>query len=175
MYRNSLTLRLPVGVVAVSDGDTVRVTIRGGGGNLPFKVRLHGIDAPELDQEFGVDSRDQLAAMPAGKSVFVDVLCVDRYGRQVGILHEGNPRQSFNKQMIEGGMAYNFPSYGMLFGGNNAQVRARKKRVGIWARFGGDVRPWSFRHGGTETPIEFVKAKTEAEAKAKSQPTEVST
>ena len=47
--------------------------------------------------------------------------------------------------------------------------------MGIWARFGGDVRPWSFRHGGTETPIEFVKAKNEAEAKAKSQPTEVST
>ena len=168
MYRNALVIRLPVEVVAVSDGDTVRVIPRGG--NAPFKVRLHGIDAPEISQPFGEESRDKLAALLAGKSIFVDILCVDRYGRQVGILHEGNPRQSFNKQMVEEGMAYNWTTYGRVFGGNNAQVRARKKRAGIWARFGGEIRPWSHRRGGTETPIEFVKAKAEAEAKAKSQP-----
>ena len=158
--RNSLTLRLQVEVVAVNDGDTVRVIPKGG--STPFKVRLHGIDAPELDQPFGEESRDSLAALLAGKSILVDVLCVDRYGRQVGILHEGNPRNSFNKQMVEEGMAYNWPSYGMLYGGNNAQVRERKARVGIWATFGGEVRPWSHRHGGAQTPIEFAKAKAEA-------------
>lgn len=167
MRANSLTLRLPVEVVAVTDGDTIRVTIKGG--STPFKVRLHGIDAPEIDQPFGIESRDRLAAMVAGKNIFVDILCMDKYGRQVGILHEGNPRQSFNKQMVEEGLAYNWPSYGMLWGGNNAQVRARKARVGIWARFGGEIRPWSHRRGGTETPIEFAKAKAEAKAEVKAQ------
>ena len=156
-------------VVAVTDGDTVSVIPKGGKESM--KVRLHGIDAPELDQEFGVESRDKLVALLNGKSVFVDILCVDRYGRQVGILHSGNPRQSFNKEMVEEAMAYNWPRYGMLYGDNNAQVRARKARVGIWARFGGEVRPWSFRRGGTETPIEFAKAKKleKAEAKAKAE------
>ena len=167
MRANSLTLRLPVEIVAVTDGDTIRVIPKGG--STPFKVRLHGIDAPEIDQEFGVESRDKLAALLNGKSIFVDILCVDRYGRQVGVLHGGNPRQSFNKEMVELGMAYNFPFYGMLWGGNNAQVRARKARVGIWARFGGEVRPWSHRRGGMETPIEFAKAKAEAEAAAKAK------
>ena len=85
MCRNALVVRLQAEVVAVTDGDTVRVTIKDG--SAPFKVRLHGIDAPELDQEFGVESRDKLVALLAGKSIFVDILCVDRYGRQVGILH----------------------------------------------------------------------------------------
>ena len=101
--------------------------------------------------------------VPAG----VACACTDRYGRRVGILHDDNWRNSINKEMVEQGLAYNWPKYGMLYGGNNAQIRARKRRVGIWERFGGDVRPWSHRRGGTETPIEFAKAKAEAEAKAK--------
>lgn len=156
LNRSRLTLRLRVKVTSVRDGDTVEVVTRRKG--TPFKVRLHGIDAPELDQPFGEESRLKLTALTLGKVSFVDILCVDRYGRQVGILHNGNPKQSVNKEMIELGMAYNWPSYGMLWGGNNAQVRARSKRVGIWARFGGEIRPWSHRHGGTQTPIEYAKA-----------------
>ena len=162
---NTPALRLQVGVVAVTDGDTALVVPKGE--KEPFKVRLHGIDAPELDQEYGEESKEALARMIEGKVIFVDIVDVDRYDRQVGVLHEGNPRRSVNKAMIELGMAYNWNTYGMLWGGNNAQVRARKKRVGIWARFGGEVRPWSHRHGGTQTPIQFTKAKLEAEEKAK--------
>ena len=95
--------------------------------------------------------------MLAGRNILVDILCVDRYRRQVGVLHQGNPRRSFNKEMAEAGLAYNWPKYGMLWGGHNAQKRARSKRVGIWARFGGEIRPWSHRHGGTQTPIEYTK------------------
>ena len=159
MYRNPLTVRLKVKVVDVVDGDTVKVITRRRGN--PLKVRLHGIDAPELDQDHGQESRDALAKMVESKVILVDILCVDRYQRQVGILHKGNPRNSFNKLMVELGFAYNWNTYGMLWGGHNAQVRARRKRVGIWQTFGGEVRPWSHRHGGTQTPIEYTKAKLE--------------
>ena len=146
--------RQRVAVVAVPDGDTVVVAREDG---VALRVRLHGIDAPELDQLWGPESRDVLAALVLGQTLFLDVLDRDRYGRTVGILHGGDPRQSVNKEMVERGMAYNWPRYGRLWGGNNAQIRARKKRVGLWERFGGHVRPWSHRHGGTQTPIEFMK------------------
>ena len=128
------------------------------GESSPFKVRLHGLDAPELDQKYGQESCLALISLLKDKDVLLDIVDTDKYGRTVGILHEGNFRKSINKEMIELGMAYNWPSYGMLWGGNNAQVRARSKRVGIWANFGGGVRPWSHRHGGTQTPIEYAKA-----------------
>ena len=153
MCGDNLTIRLPVLVVAVSDGDTVQATTRRKGD--PFKIRLHGIDAPELDQEYGKESKEALEKMVLDKVVTVDIVGVDRYRRQVGILHKGKPRHSFNKLMVELGFAYNFRTYGMLWGGHNAQRRARSKRIGIWQRFGGEVRPWSHRHGGTMTPIEY--------------------
>lgn len=171
---------LPVWVVSVTDGDTVHVIPEGA--SEPLKVRLGGIDAPEMNQSYGEESRDLLTALSLGKCLTLDVVCTgsnagcpggvvctctDRYGRRVGILHDGNWRQSVNKEMVEQGLAYNWPKYGMLYGGNNAQIRARKKRVGIWARFGGDVRPWSHRHGGALTPMEYMKAEAEARAEAK--------
>ena len=165
---NTPALRLRIKVTEVVDGDTVRAISKKG--EEPFKIRLHGIDAPELDQLYGEESRDLLAALVEGKVIFVDIVDVDYYGRQVGILHAGNPRQSVNKLMVELGLAYNWPKYGRLWGGHNAQKRARSKRIGLWQRFGGEVRPWSHRHGGTQTPIEYTKAKLEAGDKAKAEP-----
>ncbi len=160
-------LRLKIKVTSVSDGDTVKAIAKKG--EEPFKIRLHGIDAPELGQDYGQESKDALAALVEGKIIYVDIVDVDCYGRQVGILHAGNSRQSVNKALVELGLAYNWPKYGMLWGGHNAQKRARSKRIGLWQRFGGEVRPWSHRHGGTQTPIEFTKAKLEAEDKAKAE------
>ncbi len=165
MYRHQLRLRLKVKVVEVTDGDTVKVIVRKGA--TPIKVRLHGIDAPELDQEYGEESKNALAVLVEGKVVLVDLLCLDKFRRWVGILHAGTSRQSVNKAMVEIGMAYNWPTYGRVYGGHNAQQRARSKRVGIWTRFGGEVRPWMHRHGGDQTPIEYTKARLEAEAKEK--------
>ena len=98
---SALILRLPVWLVSVTDGDTVIAIVKGG--ETPFKVRLHGIDAPELDQMYGEESKNALAAMVEGKEIFVDIRCVDRYGRQVGVLHDGRPKQSFNRQLVEAG------------------------------------------------------------------------
>ena len=122
--RGALTLRVRVKVVAVTDGDTVKVITKKGG--TPLNVRLHGIDAPELDQEYGEESKEALTKMVEGKIIFVDIVGVDRFGRQIGILHKGKPRNSFNKLLIELGFAYDWPTYGRVWGGHNAQKRARE-------------------------------------------------
>lgn len=167
MSSSTPALRLKIKVMSVSDGDTIKAITKKG--EKPFKVRLYGIDAPELDQEYGPESRDALAKMVEGKIIFVEIVDVDTYGRQVGILHGGNHRKSVNKALVELGLAYNWPKYGMLWGGHNAQKRARSKRTGLWKRFGGEVRPWSHRHGGKQTPIEFAKAKLEQAEREKAE------
>ncbi len=161
MYKPVPLEQLSVLVVSVTDEDTVKV-IPEGEDPPPFKVRLHGIDAPEKYQVYGKEATEALSRMVLGKVVVLDVFGVDRFGRTVGVLHDGDWRYSVNKEMVELGMAYNWPSYGMLWGGDKAQRRARAKRVGVWARFGGEIRPWSWRHGGGQTPTEYVKAKLEA-------------
>jgi endonuclease YncB( thermonuclease family) len=52
-------------VVNVHDGDTLTAL---DDTNTQHRIRLQGIDAPELGQPFGRVSRDQLAALAKGKT-----------------------------------------------------------------------------------------------------------
>ena len=63
----------------VSDGDTLWVKPDGGG--APRKLRLQGLDAPEICQTGGAASRDALGKLVANKTVDVTVLFQDDYGR----------------------------------------------------------------------------------------------
>lgn len=66
-------------VTHVSDGDTLWVKPEGGG--APRKLRLQGLDAPEICQAGGVASRDALGRLLAKKTVHVTVKYQDSYGR----------------------------------------------------------------------------------------------
>src|SRR4051812_3648267 len=67
-------------VVAVHDGDSL--TIREAG-RSPRRIRIEGIDAPELQQPFGIESRDALTSLTLNKSVEVHYKGHDRYGRML--------------------------------------------------------------------------------------------
>jgi endonuclease YncB( thermonuclease family) len=66
-------------VVAVTDGDTIRVLLQG----QEYPVRYIGIDTPETGQPNAAAARDQNAALVSGKTVRLekDVSDTDRYGR----------------------------------------------------------------------------------------------
>lgn len=66
-------------VTRVHDGDTVWVQPLGGGRYR--KLRLDGLDAPELCQTGGVASRDALAALVLSKTITVRERASDDYGR----------------------------------------------------------------------------------------------
>ena len=79
--QNEFTSKLKVTVVKVYDGDTFTVKDKN---NLVYKIRLGLIDAPELSQEFGVQSRNQLNHLVINKSV--NLKCLenpDMYGRYI--------------------------------------------------------------------------------------------
>ena len=68
-------------VVGVADGDTVTVL---SAKNKRYKIRLQGVDAPELRQAFGRQSKKALSDLVFGQPVRVQLQGKDRYGRWLG-------------------------------------------------------------------------------------------
>lgn len=92
---------LPGTVVGVHDGDTVTVL---DATRRQHKIRLSGIDAPELGQAFGRVSRQHLADQVAGRAVVIEWIKRDKYQRLVGkVLLNG---RDINITQIEAGLAW---------------------------------------------------------------------
>jgi endonuclease YncB( thermonuclease family) len=82
-----LVLPCPAGawsgkVVGVADGDTITV-LRD---RQPQKIRLYGIDCPEKRQPFGKRAKQFTSDMVFGKTVEVNRIDTDRYGRTVAFV-----------------------------------------------------------------------------------------
>ncbi len=127
-------------VVRVSDGDTLEV-LRG---RATVRIRLHGVDCPELGQPFGQRARQRTGDLAMGKTVTVRPVENDRFGRVVAeILLPGGA--SLNRKLVEEGLAWWFRQYAP----RNVELRlleekARDTRRGLWADRHA-VPPWKWR------------------------------
>lgn len=135
---NQVTCR----VVGVSDGDTLTCL---SDIKTQYKVRLHGIDAPESKQDFGTQAKYQLANMVFGKDVTLNIKDTDRYGRTVAdVLVNG---KSANLTQVTNGYAWAYRSY--LRGAEaqtyiNAENQARNAKRGLWS-MPNPINPADFR------------------------------
>src|SRR4026207_269859 len=103
---NSLQLVIEGKVINVHDGDTITVLDQD---NKKFNIRLQGIDAPELKQEFGSVSQQNLSRMVLGKQVTIVWTKVDKYRRTVGtIMLDGH---DMNIEQVKAGLAWHFKKY----------------------------------------------------------------
>lgn len=138
-------------VVGVSDGDSITVL---DSAKRQHKVRLAGIDAPELKQAFGQASKRSLSALVFGKTVVVETEKRDRYDRQIGkVLVEG---RDVNLAQIEAGFAWHYKQYATeqsaidqkLYA--EAESDARSSRRGLWQDRNPQA-PWDFRRQQRES------------------------
>ena len=107
-------------------------------------MRLYAIDAPELSQPYGVKARDEMRKIARG-SMRLDAVSNDRYGRVVGVVYRRNRKKSLNHMIVAAGLAYSYQRYGKLDGIDEAEARARKRRLGIWKSGESQMRPWEHR------------------------------
>ena len=137
-------------IVKVTDGDTVDVLDTS---NKLTKVRLYGIDAPEKKQDFGQKSKQFVLDIVAGKTVSVEAIDTDRYGRTVGVVHIGNT--VLNAEILKSGLAWYYEKYcKSSFCGEWQQIesQARSSKIGLWS-IPNPQAPWDFRHGKKESGV----------------------
>ena len=131
-------------VVGVHDGDSITVLTAG---NQRLKVRLEGIDAPELGQPFGQASKQALSALVFGKAVTLSISGLDRYQRTLAVVWAGG--LNCNVQMVRLGLAWRYDlslKDPMLLA---AQGMAQFERRGLWAGQGA-IPPWLWRKKGSD-------------------------
>lgn len=118
------------GTAHVADGDTLRV----GGA----RVRLSGVDAPELSQRCGPDGRkvgcgamaaEWLRRRVEGRAIVCETVDTDRYGRSVAVCRVGG--QDVGAAIVEAGWATAYRRYSTAYVAQ--EDRARAARRGIWA------------------------------------------
>jgi micrococcal nuclease len=125
--------------VGISDGDTILVMQ----GRRQVKIRLHGIDCPEMGQDFGAQARRFTGQMVFGKIVIVQEMDRDRYGRTVAWVWVDG--QSLNKELVKAGFAWWYRYYALHDEElRTLEAKARKDKLGLWSQ-PNPIPPWKFR------------------------------
>jgi len=123
----------------VYDGDTYSLCTPDGN----IMIRLSFIDAPELKQTFGQQSKEFLSELIEYKSVNVITSKKDKYNRYLGITYRDST--NVNYTMIEKGMAWWYQE----FSPNDTSLKrlqqdAQKNKKGLWSETQ-PLQPWVFR------------------------------
>jgi len=130
---------------SIYDGDTLWV--RSSNGQV-LKVRFACIDAPELKQLLGEESRNHLRSFinEAGGKVKLQIIETDRYGRSVAELWTKSGL--LQSRMAAAGMAFaydqyrkNCPHWDAV---KSSEKAASELKVGVW-RSPNFERPWDYR------------------------------
>lgn len=130
-----------VGHAKVLDGDTIEVA--------GIRIRLHGIDAPEMDQIFkwkgrfmgsGEMSFAAMEALVAGVKVRCHGIEWDCYGRLVAKCFSPNG-VDINRRMVSSGWALAYRQYSDDY--VEAERIARRYKRGMWR--GTFIKPWQHR------------------------------
>ena len=136
---------------SIYDGDTLRV-VRG---DEELKIRFCGIDAPEIKQPLGIESRDYLRSLVAQGNGTIHVLPIeqDRHNRTVAelwipIKPDYEAQIHLNTAMVEAGYAHHYQRYsGSCVSAENlgwAEEIAKNAKLGVWD--GNHQKPWDWRN-----------------------------
>ena len=131
-------------VTHVTDGDTL--WIKPNGASDALKVRIDGIDAPEICQTYGVVAKQALQMRLAQQRVHVKVRSRDGFGRLLAQVKFQS--EDVGQWMVASGhaWAHSFRSYKVTYGAQ--QKAAQQARRGLFAQSMAEhPRNFRKRHG----------------------------
>ncbi|EOI9934258.1 thermonuclease family protein [Campylobacter upsaliensis] len=120
-------------VSKVIDGDTIEFLAKTSKENpynhiIKLKIRLYGIDAPELKQAYGKEAKEYLSALVLKQEVSLIIENKDKYDRFVGTLFLKG--QDINKEMVKNGYAHAYESFSKKYLAEQADAKMFK--LGLW-------------------------------------------
>lgn len=124
--------------VRVDDGDSLNVIL----GEREAKVRLAGIDCPEKGQPFADAARDFTRARVLDRTVTLEVVDTDRYGRLVARVRVAGG--DLNRELVAAGLAWHSTLHSSDPALAAAQQLARSEGRGLWSE-PDPVPPWQHR------------------------------
>ncbi len=127
--------------VAVIDGDTIKVKTKG----TEQKIRLYGIDCPELDQPFGSQAKNKTKKLIQNKRVKIQVLDKDRYGRLVALV--STKTFILQEELLKSGLAVVYPMFCKMpicSKWQQLEEQAKEQKKGIW-KSKHTAFPWEWR------------------------------
>ena len=134
-FLNAYTLLENIRVV---DGDTIRAEAKG----KEIKIRLVEIDAPEMNQPFGAQSKNFLNRLLYKKDITLISQGEDRYGRTLGEIYANG--KSANILMIKSGFAWVYDRYVKDSSLYKYQDQAKAENLGLW-QAEDPIAPWVWR------------------------------
>lgn len=117
-------------VTYVVDGDSIHV--RPSGGGPPVRIRVEGIDAPEICQSGGRAARDALERRALGQEVAVNGRQRDDYGRVLARIELDN--HDLGAWMVATGQAWSYRYRGNPGPYALQQRRAQARGLGIFSQ-----------------------------------------
>jgi len=137
-------------VTGVYDGDSLTAT----GHDIKIKVRLVGIDAPELKrgkhkpgQPFSQRAKKFLVRLVLNKQVFIKGYGLDYHNRILAVVYVG--RKNINLEMIKAGLAEAYrgkPAHGFNPSPyRTTEAQAKSQRRGMWSQGDKYISPKDWR------------------------------
>ena len=130
------------GTADVLDGDTIDIS--------DVRIRLNGIDTPEIEQtcrtngliwHCGIEATKAMRHLTKGKVVTCIGAIKDQYGRLIANCFVGD--MNLNATMVEVGLALAYRYYSLEYVAQ--EDFARETKQGLWS--GEFVAPWDWRKG----------------------------
>jgi len=131
----------------VLDGDTLVLNA----GTSTEYIRLQGVDAPELAQNYGSQARQTLSQLALHQPLRVAYTQRDRYGRILGQVFTSSCAD-LNVQLLHEGMAWFYKAYACDLDAARRQLyaeaesQARAQHLGLWQQ-SQPLAPWIYRNG----------------------------
>ena len=144
LYSPAAAAQFTAHVTGVSDGDTITVLTHD---KQKIKIRLYGIDCPEMGQAWGNRAKQATSDAVFGKQVIVQPIETDRYGLTVAIVLMPDG-ESLNERLVRDGLAWVYPQFCKLdaicYPLRRLEQSVRMSQRGLWIDKN-PVPPWEWR------------------------------